>query len=108
MMTRVWRGMASNEENASAYIKHFEETVAPELRELDGYHGAYILRKNDEEGIELSVMTFWDSMDSIRQFAGEDTEMAVVEPEAKAALQSFDEFVIHYEIVLDQFSSKEN
>jgi heme-degrading monooxygenase HmoA len=108
MMTRVWRCMASNEANASGYIRHFEQTVAPELRAIDGYRGAYILRNNDEEGIELKVMTFWDSMDAIRQFAGENTEAAVIEPAAKALLQSFDPFVVHYEIVLDHFSSKEN
>ncbi len=107
MITRVWRCMAADDERASAYIKHFQETVTPELSAIMGYEGAHILRRNDEEGIELSVMTFWESMDVIRQFAGEDTEMAVVAPEAKAVLKEFDPFVIHYEIVLDQFSRKE-
>lgn len=108
MITRVWRCMAADDDRASGYIRHFEETVAPELRAIDGYHGAYILRNNDEEGIELKVMTFWDSMDAVRTFAGDGAETAVIAPEAEALLQSFDPFVVHYEIVLDQFSGKEH
>jgi hypothetical protein len=44
-------------------------------------------------------MTVWDSMTSIRKFAGAEAERAVVAPEAKAVLVSFDEFVRHYEIL---------
>ena len=43
-------------------------------------------------------MTLWDSMDAIRRFAGEDAEHAVVEPEARAVLAEYDDFVRHYEV----------
>jgi len=38
-------------------------------------------------------------MDAIRAFAGDDVENAVVEPEAVAALTTFDRTVQHYEVV---------
>ncbi len=46
-------------------------------------------------------MTRWESMDAIRQFAGAEVEKAVVEPEAAAALVSFDRTVEHYEVLED-------
>jgi hypothetical protein len=38
-------------------------------------------------------------MEAVRKFAGKELERAVVEPEARAALTSFDDFVTHFEIV---------
>jgi hypothetical protein len=43
-------------------------------------------------------VTLWDSIDAIKRFAGEDPETAVVEPEARAVLSSFDNFTRHYEV----------
>ena len=45
-------------------------------------------------------MTLWESMDAIRQFAGEQVDQAVVEPEARAVLRSFDTTVSHHEVLV--------
>jgi hypothetical protein len=50
--------------------------------------------------IEFLVLTVWESMDSIRAFAGDNPERAVVEPEARAALVRFDDTVHHYEVLV--------
>ena len=42
-------------------------------------------------------MTF-DSLDSVREFAGEDYEAAVVPPKARQVLSRFDQRSQHYEI----------
>ncbi len=47
----------------------------------------------------LTVVTRWDSLESIRSFAGSDIERAVVEPGAAAALVEFDARVRHYEVL---------
>lgn len=44
-------------------------------------------------------MPCWESMDAIRRFAGDEPERAVVEPEARAVLKTYDDFVSHYEVV---------
>ena len=69
---------------------------------MQGYHGAYLLRRNLDDGIEFSVLTLWESMDAIRRFAGENTETAVIAPEAEALLRAFDTTATHYEIVIDR------
>jgi hypothetical protein len=52
-----------------------------------------------ENGVaHARVSQLWDSLDSIRQFSGENLELAVVEPEARAVLSTFDDFVRHYAV----------
>jgi heme-degrading monooxygenase HmoA len=51
------------------------------------------------EEIEFLVLTLWESMEAIRAFAGDQPELAVVEPEARAALVRFDSTVVHYEVL---------
>jgi heme-degrading monooxygenase HmoA len=98
MVLRAWRGYGAVAE-AEAYPKHLLETVRPKLEQLDGFRGLYLLRHREAEEIEYLVLTLWESMDAVRAFAGEQPEVAVVEPEARAALVRFDETVRHYEVL---------
>jgi len=56
-----------------------------------------VLRRIADDAIEVEVLTLWDSMGAIHEFAGDDAERAVVEPEARAALRGFDRRVQHFE-----------
>ena len=98
MIVRAWRGRASTA-NPDAYIEHFRRTVLPELREIEGFLGASLLRENRPQEVEFLVLTRWSSMDAVRAFAGADASRAVVEPEAVAALKDYDRTVQHYEVV---------
>lgn len=86
-------------------MRYFRDALAPELAARPGYLGASILQADlqAERGgaIELTVITRWASLDAIRGFAGHDHERAVVEPEARAVLLSFDDRVEHRTVVLD-------
>lgn len=99
VIVRSWRGRASPE-TAEKYLRHLQRTVFPELRVIKGHRGEYVLRRGERGGVEFVVLTLWDSMDAIREFAGKDPESAVVPPEARALLTEFDERVNHYEAVV--------
>jgi heme-degrading monooxygenase HmoA len=99
-IARTWSARATRE-GAAAYVRYFRGTLAPGLAGLDGYLGATILEHDRGELTELVVITRWRSLDAIRGFAGDDHERAVVEPEARALLASFDDRVEHHAIVLD-------
>jgi heme-degrading monooxygenase HmoA len=60
-----------------------------------------LLRREVDDGTELVVLTLWESMEAVRRFAGPDPDKAVVEPEARAVLTSFDEYVTHFGVVDD-------
>jgi heme-degrading monooxygenase HmoA len=99
MILRMWRGQ-STVEKADEYVQHATKNVFPALSAIEGYRGAYLLRRTHGETIEFAVLTLWESMEAIREFAGTPPDRAVVEPEARAALSSFDDSVAHFEIVI--------
>jgi heme-degrading monooxygenase HmoA len=100
MIIREWRGRASPSK-ADAYPKHFNDKVVSELRQVPGFVGAQLSRRQFDDKIEFLVLTRWQSMDAIRGFAGTDVEKAVVEPGAVAALVEFDTTVRHYEALVE-------
>jgi heme-degrading monooxygenase HmoA len=98
MIARLWRGFAATSSDADAYQRHVTQTVFPSLAAITGHRGARVLRREEGGRTEFLVLTFWDSMESVRRFAGRDAERAVVEPEARAVLSDYDDFVRHYEV----------
>jgi heme-degrading monooxygenase HmoA len=99
-IARSWSARATPA-GARDYLAYFRNTLAPELTQLAGFLGASILERSSGEVIELVVVTRWASLEAIRGFAGDDHERAVVEPEARAVLTSFDDRVEHRTIVLE-------
>jgi heme-degrading monooxygenase HmoA len=100
VIARVWTARTTPE-RAPAYADHLRTRVLPQLRALDGYTGASLLRRDADVETELIVVTRWRSLDAVRAFAGDDLEAAVVEPEAAAVLTRYDTRVRHYEIVVE-------
>jgi heme-degrading monooxygenase HmoA len=75
MIARLWRAVALNQASADAYVRHLTTNVVPVLRTIEGHRGVRVLQRR-ENTVEILVMTFWDSNDAIRRFAGEDPEHA--------------------------------
>ena len=101
MITRIWRGWTTPE-NADAYQRIVSEEVLPGIaaRNLDGYHGAYLLRRHLDDEVEFATILLFETLDQVRAFAGEDYEVAYVPPRARAVLARFDERSAHYDTLL--------
>lgn len=97
MIVRIWKGQTTRE-NAAAYLRHVTGHVLPALGGIPGYLGGRVLRRETDGRVEFLVLTHWDSWDAIRAFAGDDPEVAVVEPAAREILEEFDSFVRHFEV----------
>jgi heme-degrading monooxygenase HmoA len=97
MIARTWSARASREK-APDYVDHFTTRVVPQLRTIAGHRGAYLLRREVDGGVEFVAVTLWDSVETIKQFAGADPTVAIVEPAARAALTSFDPVARHYDV----------
>ncbi|GAA1666315.1 hypothetical protein [Fodinicola feengrottensis] len=106
MITRTWSARAT-EAGARDYHTYFDQTLLPELRKLAGFGGAYLLSRDHDDIVELTVHTFWDSFDAITSFAGETFTVAVVEPEAQAMLLEIDPTVSHRTVLVDRRPSRE-
>ncbi|MFL6044638.1 MAG: hypothetical protein ACJ72M_05920 [Propionibacteriaceae bacterium] len=101
VILRYWRGWTTPQ-NADAYQKIVSEQVLPGIaaRQLDGYHGAYLLRRDLDQEVEFATVMIFDSLDNVRAFAGEDYETAYVPRAAQAVLARFDATSAHYTTLL--------
>lgn len=100
MIVRQWKARASAD-GAVAYAAFFRGTLVAQLEGIAGHRGALVLTSASGGEVEITVLTFWDSMEAVARFAGADPARAVVEPEARAVLGSFDDRVSHLEIAVD-------
>ncbi len=91
-------------ENAPKYYAFFRDTLTPELKKIEGHAGAIVLSESNRDTVDITVLTFWESLEAIRRFAGETPNVAVVEPEARALLRSYNEEVSQHVVEVDTFS----
>jgi heme-degrading monooxygenase HmoA len=98
VIARTWRGWTSTED-ADAYVEHLLHTGISEYRKTAGNRAAYILRRTDGDRTEFITLSFWDSMDAVRGFAGENLEGAVFYPEDEGFLVDREMTASHYEVI---------
>ena len=99
MIARFWSARTTPSQ-APAYADHLRKQVLSTVKEVDGYTGAMLLEREVSDEIEIIVITFWQSLDSIRGFSGSDLEAAVVSDEVMPLFTQFDQRVRHYELIL--------
>jgi hypothetical protein len=99
MIARIWRGWTVPQ-NADAYENLLRSRILPGIRQSHDCKEIYLFRRTADTEVEFVTLLFFDSLDVIRRFAGEDYEVAVVPPEARKLLARFDARSAHYEAVL--------
>ena len=97
MIARHWRGWTKRQD-AEAYERLLKEKVLPSLSAIQGYKGGYILRNDAAEESEFVVINLFDSLESVKRFAGPNYATPVFEPEAKRLLSRFESMAAHYEV----------
>ena len=97
MIARVWRGW-TRPQDADAYVTYLERTGMPGYRGTPGNRGAWILRREDGDRTEFVTLSFWDSMDAVRAFAGDEPRAAVFYPEDDRFLVDRETVVTHHDL----------
>jgi heme-degrading monooxygenase HmoA len=97
MIARVWRGRTRSE-HGDEYVKYVKRTGITAHRATVGNRGSMLLRRETGGETEFYVISFWESLDAVRGFAGEDPEVAVYFPEDEEYLLEFEPNVRHYEV----------
>jgi hypothetical protein len=98
MIARVWHGYAKPE-NGDAYESMLKPELLPGVGKVKGYKGSYLLRKDCGVDVEFITILLWDSIDSVRAFAGPDYETSIVPEDRRKYLSRHDEKASHYKIV---------
>lgn len=99
MIARIWRGWAP-QERAGDYQRHYETEVREHLQAVSGFRGAQLLRREDAGEAAFTSITWFTGLNAVRDFAGDDYELAIVEEAARAVLTRWDERVLHHEVAV--------
>ena len=99
MIARMWRGWVRTADR-DAYVAYVEDTGMAHYRRTPGNRGAHMLTRDLDGGrTEIVTLSFWESREVIRGFAGEDISRAVFYPEDDRYLVDRETTVTHYEVV---------
>ena len=96
MITRVWHGRTSLSDS-DRYLQFLLTKGTEDYKKVKGNLSVRVWRKVEHDSVHFYTVTEWDTIDSIKKFAGEQFETAVYYPEDQGILLEFEEQVVHYE-----------
>ena len=99
MIARIWHGY-TNIDNGDVYEHMLKSEIFSGIREknIQGFKDIQLLRRQLNHEVEFITIMWFDSLDSVKQFAGKDYERAVIYPDAKPLLIRYDERSQHYDV----------
>jgi len=98
MIARMWHGRVPTQK-AKAYREFVNERAIPDYQSVKGNISVHILERQDGDVTHFITLTFWENMESIKSFAGQDVDAAKYYSEDKDFLLEFEPTVVHYEVV---------
>ena len=97
-VARVWHGVTPAAK-ADTYAAYLARTGMADCRATPGNRGVQVLPRMAGGEAHFLFISFWDSMDAIRAFAGEEVERARYYPEDRDYLLELEPTVTHYEVL---------
>lgn len=97
MIARIWRGV-TEASKAEEYLEYLMETGVKDYRAVTGNQGVQVLHRTYDGKTEFLILSFWESYEVIRAFAGDDLERSVYYDKDKEFLLELEPRVIHYEV----------
>ncbi len=99
MIARIWDGVTKSED-ADEYLEYIRQTGVKGYAATDGNRAVYVLRREDGAGgARFRLISFWDSLEAVRRFAGDEVARARYYPEDERFLQARAPEVEHYAVV---------
>jgi heme-degrading monooxygenase HmoA len=100
MICRIWRGFATLE-NADRYESIVRGDVIPgiEARRIPGFRHIDLLRYTNGDEVEFTTFMWFDSLDAVKAFMGEDYTVSHVPQRARDVLSRFDEHASHFDVL---------
>lgn len=94
---RLWHGEVALEQ-ADEYEKFMIEKAAPDYSSVTGLLNLYFQRKDEKTKAHFLLVTIWDSLESIKKFAGVEPELAKYYPEDDDFLLEKEKYSSMYEV----------
>ncbi len=97
MIARIWHG-TTKATDYEAYTQFMIEVAIPDYQKTEGFVKLSFLRKIEGDIAHFTLITYWENLEVIKNFAGEDHEIAKYYPRDHDYLLEFEEQVTHYEV----------
>jgi heme-degrading monooxygenase HmoA len=104
MIARIWHGQTTPAK-ADDYMDYFHQTGLPDYQRTDGNLGVFVLRQDNGTQADFLIITFWESREAIREFAGDDIEKARYYPKDTQYFSDLEPNVAHYKVVLQSMQN---
>ena len=98
MIVRMWHGRVPNSK-AEAYAEFLRQRAIPDYRSVQGNLSVNILQRREDEVTHFITLTYWDSLESIKGFAGSEVEKAKYYLEDQDFFLEFELTVVHYAVI---------
>ena len=98
MIARIWHGRTLAAK-ADEYEKYLNASGVERILQTEGNHGVEVLRRSDGPRTDFVVISYWESMDAVKRFAGADYGKAVILARDREYLVEVEPNVVHYEVV---------
>jgi heme-degrading monooxygenase HmoA len=99
MIARTWHGIVPLEKK-DAYHEYLLRTGVPDYKATPGNLGVHILRRIEGDQAHFLLISYWESLEAIRAFAGDDVEIARYYPEDHEYLVELEPRVTHYDVLM--------
>ena len=98
MIAREWKCLCPGE-HRDGFLKHLYATGVAETAALPGFCGYQILEREADGAVEVTLVTYWTSLEDVKAFAGEDIGRAVLYPGDEVYEIVPETVVRHYDVV---------
>jgi heme-degrading monooxygenase HmoA len=97
MIARIWRG-ATAADRAQEYLEYLKQTGVADYTATPGNHGVQILHRTEGDRTDFTILSYWESMDAIKAFAGDQPEVSRYYPEDDEYLIDKQPNVEHHQV----------
>ena len=100
MIARIWHGWTKRAD-AKTYEILLRDEIFPSIaaRRIQGYRGAELFIHEDGDEVAFVTLLRFESLDAVKEFAGEDETKPVIYPKAEALITRM-ERARHYRVAI--------
>jgi len=97
MIARIWHG-AVPVAKSDEYLERMRTVALPDYKSTVGNRGAFCLHRVQGDVAHFNMLTFWEDIEAIKRFAGNDFESARYYDFDRSFLIELEPNVQHYTI----------
>jgi len=104
-IARVWHGRTPAAK-ADEYFQYLKESGIKKMEALDGNLGDQVFRRTENGVADFTVISYWESREAIKKWAGEDIEKTRYLDKDKEYLLELEPNVKHFEVLLNDWKQQ--